>query len=209
MFVTSDDLIKLAVAMLVGCAIGLEREFHNKAAGLRTIILICVGATLITIISQRFGDSRIAAQIVTGIGFLGGGVIIRGEEGRVRGLTTASTIWMAAALGLTIGYGEYILAAVCGVIAIVVLWLFTRLDAWLDRRAKEPRVYDLVCLERAEKSAELEQVFKQHGVTIVRRHRTKRDGVLHMAWETQASVDNHERLVTALLDDAEVRELRY
>jgi len=208
MFITPDDLIKLAVAMFIGSAIGLEREIHNKSAGLRTIILICVGSTLITIISQRFGDSRIAAQIVTGIGFLGGGVIIRGD-GRVKGLTTASTIWIAAALGLAVGYGEHILALIFSLVVVIVLGLFTRLDMRLDRLAKELRVYDLVCVERTGKVEELERAFQQQGVIILNRHPTKQDGVLHSVWETQATVANHERLVTRLLDDVEVRELRY
>ncbi|MBI5563703.1 MAG: MgtC/SapB family protein [Chloroflexi bacterium] len=208
MFVTPDDLIKLAVAMVIGCAIGLEREVHNKAAGLRTIILICVGATLITIISLRFGDSRIAANIISGVGFLGAGVIMR-EEGRVRGLTTASTIWVSAALGLAVGYGEYVLAGVFAATVIVVLWLFTWLDNLIDQAAIEPRTYDVVHVDRDGKFEQLDEQMKHYGVRVLRHRRYKRDGGLHVEWDTRGTLDNHDRLTTALLADPDVRELRY
>ena len=208
MFITTDDLLKLAVAMLIGSAIGLEREVHNKSAGLRTIILICVGATLITIISQRLGDDRIAAQIVTGIGFLGAGVIIR-EEGRVKGLTTASTIWAAAAMGLTVGYGEYVLAGVFGLTVIVVLWLFARLDVWVDRMARDPRTYLVTFAATAGKFEQLDQLFNQAGLKVLRHRRSKRDGALHVEWDTHGSSAQHDRLAATLLADADVRELRY
>lgn len=208
MFITPDDLIKLAVAMLIGSAIGLEREIHNKSAGLRTIILICVGATLITLISLRFGDSRIAANIISGVGFLGAGVIMR-EEGRVRGLTTASTIWVSAALGLTVGYGEYVVAGVFGITVIVVLWLFTWLDNLIDQAAAEPRTYDVVHVDRDSKFEQLDEQIKHYGVRVLRHRRYKRDGVLHVEWDTRGTLANHDRLTTALLADPEVRELRY
>ena len=208
MFITPDDLLKLAVAVLIGSAIGLEREIHNKSAGLRTIILICVGATLITIISLRFGDSRIAANIISGVGFLGAGVIMR-EEGRVRGLTTASTIWVAAALGLTVGYGEYVMAVVFGTIVIVVLWLFTWLDNLIDQAAIEPRTYDVVHVDRDGKFEQLDEQIKHYGVRVLRHRRYKRDGGLHVEWDTRGTLANHDRLTTALLADPDVRELYY
>ncbi|MFN8596955.1 MAG: MgtC/SapB family protein [Anaerolineae bacterium] len=208
MFITPDDLFKLALAIIIGGAIGLEREVHNKSAGLRTIILICVGATLITVVSLRFGDSRVAANIVSGVGFLGAGVIMR-EEGRVRGLTTASTIWVAAALGLTIGYGEYVLAAVFGGTVIVVLWLFTHLDKWIDRAATEPRTYDIVHADREGKFEEIESVIKHYKINVFQHRRYKRDGALHVEWDTRGTLDNHDQLTTALLADPDVLELRY
>jgi putative Mg2+ transporter-C (MgtC) family protein len=107
----------------------MEREIHSKAAGLRTITLITVGATLFTILSVKFGDpatSRVAANIITGIGFLGAGVILF-AEGKLKGLTTASSIWVAAALGMAVGIGEYGLAMATSIIVIIVLAFFARL----------------------------------------------------------------------------------
>ena len=96
----------MLLAMLIGGLIGAEREFRDKAAGFRTIIFICVGSTMFTILSAKIGGaqdpSRIAASIVTGVGFIGAGAILQERE-RVIGLTTASTIWIAAALGMGIG----------------------------------------------------------------------------------------------------------
>jgi putative Mg2+ transporter-C (MgtC) family protein len=208
MFVTSDDLTKLALAIVIGGAIGLERELHNKSAGLRTIILICVGATLSTIVSLRFGDSRLAANIIVGVGFLGAGVIMR-EEGRIRGLTTASTIWVSAALGLAIGFGEYILAGVSSGTAILVLWLLTRLDDWLDRVAREPRTYEITHVERAGKFEQLNNLIKRHKIKVVQYRRYRRDGHLYAEWDTRGHHTNHTRLVDELLADQDVLEVRY
>jgi putative Mg2+ transporter-C (MgtC) family protein len=125
---------KLALAVVLGGAIGLERELKGKPAGLRTNILICMGAALLTNVSMtmvmqngsRVGDpARLAAQIVSGVGFLGAGTIMQGS-GMVTGLTSAATIWVVAAIGIAIGAGDYIAAAGTGILVTVVL-------AWLGR----------------------------------------------------------------------------
>jgi putative Mg2+ transporter-C (MgtC) family protein len=122
---------QLVLAVILGGAIGLERELKAKPAGLRTNILICVGATLLTDVSISItagggvhGDaSRIAAQIVSGVGFLGAGTIMQGS-GIVTGLTSAATIWVVAAIGIAIGSGNYIGATgATALVAIVLAWL--------------------------------------------------------------------------------------
>jgi putative Mg2+ transporter-C (MgtC) family protein len=122
-----EILTKLIISIVIGVIIGGEREYRNKSAGLRTIILICMGSTIFTILSAKIGDasgaSRVAANIVTGIGFLGAGAIMR-EGLTVSGLTTASTIWVAAALGMAVGDGEYALALYCMVLTFIVLSTF-------------------------------------------------------------------------------------
>jgi putative Mg2+ transporter-C (MgtC) family protein len=119
------DLIPLLLAVACGFTIGLEREFKRKAAGLRTNILICLGAAIFTLISQRLAGpqdsiTRIAAQIVTGVGFLGAGAIIQ-DRGGVHGLTTAAIIWLAASIGMACGARLYYLAIISTVLAIAVL----------------------------------------------------------------------------------------
>jgi len=119
------DIFSIVLAVVLGAAIGIEREFSGKAAGLRTNILICLGAAVFTIISKRMagGDdslTRIAAQIVTGVGFLGAGAIIQ-DRGGVHGLTTAATIWFVASLGMACGAGFYELAVILTLLAIFVL----------------------------------------------------------------------------------------
>ena len=134
-----EVLLKLGVALIIGTTIGAEREYKNKSAGLRTLILICLGSTLFTIISYRLGaeseTGRIASNIVTGIGFLGAGAIMR-EGLTVSGLTTASSIWVTAALGMSVGAGQYALAVFGTVIVIAVLTLFGFIQPVLERYRK-------------------------------------------------------------------------
>jgi len=119
-------LIKILLATGLGAAVGLERQLSGKVAGIRTNMLICLGAAVLTIISEEMGvrhndsSARIAAQIVTGVGFLGAGVIIR-DRGGVYGLTTAATIWLVASVGIAVGAGFYFLAVATAVLAIVIL----------------------------------------------------------------------------------------
>ena len=132
---------KLALAVVLGGAIGLERELKAKPAGLRTNILICVGAALLTDVSMtmvmqngtRIGDpARLAAQIVSGVGFLGAGTIMQGG-GMVTGLTSAATIWVVAAIGIAIGAGNYVAATGTGILVTVVLAGLGRLEHTLRR----------------------------------------------------------------------------
>jgi putative Mg2+ transporter-C (MgtC) family protein len=134
------DLIgRLLLAGLLGGLVGAEREYRQKAAGLRTNILIAVGSALFTVMSielvqDRDGDpSRIAAQIVTGIGFLGGGAILR-THGNVQGLTTAATIWMNAAIGVAAGSGRWLIAVAATVTTLVVLIALQPLETYFEGR---------------------------------------------------------------------------
>jgi putative Mg2+ transporter-C (MgtC) family protein len=130
---------RLLLAALLGGLLGLEREWRNKDAGLRTNILITMGATLFTLMSIELTDgakgdpSRIAAQIVTGIGFLGAGAIMR-TNGGIQGLTTAATIWVNAAIGVAVGGGEYHIAVIATVITLVVLLLLQPIEKYIDYR---------------------------------------------------------------------------
>jgi len=123
-----DMVIRLLIAAFLGGAMGYEREQAEKPAGIRTNILVCVGATLFTVASiHGFGGlsdpARVAAGIVVGIGFIGAGTIIRRDAGVVTGLTTAATIWVVAGVGLALGCGLYILALVTATITFVALRL--------------------------------------------------------------------------------------
>lgn len=120
-----EMVLRVLLAAALGAAIGYERERHGKAAGLRDHILISVGAALFTLASIfGFGagadSSRVAAGIVAGVGFIGAGVIFRGGEG-VAGITTAASIWVAAAIGLAAGAGLYLISAVATAITMGIL----------------------------------------------------------------------------------------
>lgn len=124
-------MLRLALALVLGSIIGLEREINNRPAGFRTHILVCIGAALFTLISIygiKGGDpARIAAQVVSGIGFLGAGTILR-EGNTIRGLTTAASLWSVAGVGMAIGAGFYLGAVMTTAFMIIVLFLFNNLE---------------------------------------------------------------------------------
>jgi putative Mg2+ transporter-C (MgtC) family protein len=153
-------VLRLALAAVLGAAIGLERELREREAGLRTHLLVSLGSALFTVVSAygfhsflssgqavvRADPSRIAAQIVTGIGFLGAGAIIR-QGLSVRGLTTAATLWVVAAIGLAAGAGYYSAAVVTTVLVIVSLWPLRILAHRVFERFRPERERLLVDLE--------------------------------------------------------------
>lgn len=119
-----EFIIKIAVALFCGVVIGLERELKQKPAGISTQSLVIIGATMFAFMSQLVGDGdpgRIAAQIVSGVGFLGAGIILKNEsKGKVSNLTTAASIWYAAAVGMAIGFDMYIVAIIATLVAAVI-----------------------------------------------------------------------------------------
>ena len=135
---------RLLLAALIGGLLGLEREVRQKSAGLRTNILIAVGSALFTLMSQELASvsgadpGRLAAQIVTGIGFLGAGAIMRTGSG-VHGLTTAATVWVNAALGVTVGGGEYHLAVIGTVVTLVALLVLQPIENAIDAKVRGTR----------------------------------------------------------------------
>jgi len=139
----TDELLAIVLATVFGAAIGLERQLSGKSAGLRTNILICLGAAAFTVISRQMaastGDSitRIASQIVTGVGFLGAGAIIQ-DTGGVHGLTTAATIWLVASIGTACGAGLYSLSLITTIIAVIVLRTLFKLEVSLKKHSRHP-----------------------------------------------------------------------
>ncbi|CAN5406500.1 hypothetical protein BH23ACI1_BH23ACI1_11560 [soil metagenome] len=140
-------VLRLLLAALLGATIGFERELRQKSAGLRTNTLIGLGAALFTLMSIELAHgepgadpTRIAAQIVTGIGFLGAGAIMR-TGASVHGLTTAATVWVNAAVGVAAGGGRYVLAITATGITLVALLALTRLENLIARR-KPPQAPD-------------------------------------------------------------------
>ena len=123
--VNIEMIAQLLLAVVLGILVGTEREMVHKPAGLRTHALVSLGACLFTIISIDYFDvdpARIAAGIVTGIGFIGAGSIIA-EKGHVHGVTTAASLWCVAAIGLAVGVGAYVLAVVSSALVFGILWL--------------------------------------------------------------------------------------
>jgi putative Mg2+ transporter-C (MgtC) family protein len=131
---------RLLLAAALGAILGAEREMRQRAAGFRTNTLIALGSAAFTLISIQLaandgGDpTRIPSQVVTGIGFLGGGAILRGGAGDIRGLTTAATVWVNAAIGMAAGAGFYALAITSTLVTLFVLTVFLRVEDYMNRR---------------------------------------------------------------------------
>ena len=138
MLTDKQIIIRLTLALIFSALIGVERQLHRRHAGLRTHILVCIGSCLIMLTSLYVFDiyrsmvsldpARIAAGVITGIGFLGAGTIIREREG-VKGLTTAASLWVVAAIGLAVGCGFLSAAAYTTVMTVIVLFILRRVEA--------------------------------------------------------------------------------
>lgn len=212
MDIFTENLIKLGLAILVGGIIGAEREYRDKAAGFRTLILITVGSTLFTIFSMSmdpgFTRTRIAANIVTGIGFLGAGAIIR-EHGRIGGLTTAATIWLSAALGMGIGAGELGFVLIATFAILVVLLIFPRLEIWIDH-IRESRTYRItVATSNIAGIDKIQEALEACELQVFEHHQSKIGPTIVGTWHTIGSPKGHDRFVNAMLKDSNIEEFIY
>ncbi len=166
-----EMLMKLIVSVLLGGLIGLERETHGRPAGLRTHILVCLGSTLFglcshTIAGTRFDPGRISAQIVTGIGFLGAGTIMR-QGSVVRGLTTAASIWTVAAIGLAVAIGGnmLILALAASILVVATLNLVPHFERRVLQKGSE-RILNVILSPGVETTCHALGVLTNHGARI-------------------------------------------
>lgn len=200
-----EEILKLLVAVLVGGLIGSEREFRH-GMGLRTLILVCLGATMFTIYSDLFawgeGDPRrIAAAVVSGVGFLGAGVILR-EHGRVLGLTTAASVWIVAALGMGIGIEMYGLVAVGTALVFVILWGIPRLA--IVSKAQITLTYQATCLLDETKYEELTTLFHTAKLTVNSQTISKRGDQMICAWQVYGNPDSHDKVMQKFITDPTV-----
>lgn len=180
-----DIFTRLLLSLIVGGIVGYERERKNRAAGLRTHILVCLGATIISLLQIDIANkaiamasannelsevikvdySRLGAQVITGVGFIGAGAIIR-TKGNIKGLTTAATLWVVSCLGLAIGMGEYYIS-VLGVIIIVIVLVFLKIieDKFISKnilKKLEVRYYEMDSV-----GLEIQEVFKNSGLKVI------------------------------------------
>jgi len=201
-------LLQLGLATLLGGAIGLERELGGKPAGLRTNILICIGSALYTQLSLAMvpagsDASRVAGQIVTGVGFIGAGTILH-ARGAVVGLTSAATIWVVAAIGVALGAGHYAEGLLATLVVLVVLQGLGRIEIAVERHSTKSHLTvharpDVASLE------ELETVIRRTGLTIVS-HESRRENVdLVIEYYLSGPKRLHDQVMIALLHHPAVR----
>lgn len=203
-----SGIIKLIVAVFAGSIIGAEREYKSKSVGFRTVILITLGSCLFTMLSKIMGGiqdpTRIAANIITGIGFLGAGAVFK-EGGSVKGITTASTIWVSAAIGMGIGIGEYLFTFAALFLIMIVLLVFSWFQKFIDK-TNTVKIYRITLVGHSQaKRTELEQLFIASDVKAECTNYTKRGSDMILTYTIQGSQIEHEKLTsmfyeTSLID---------
>jgi putative Mg2+ transporter-C (MgtC) family protein len=205
-----DLLVQLLLAVILGGAIGSERELRGKPAGLRTNILICVGAVLFTVLSQKLagpsGDrGRVAAQILTGVGFIGAGTILH-LRGAVSGLTSAATIWVVAAIGMALGCGAYLEAAGTTLLVMLVLAGLGPLEARLARQVTRRQL--IIHAKPAPTIlGELEELVRRAGVDIVRSQSRLENVDMIMELELSGPMRLFDQAVLAIIHHPSVRSV--
>lgn len=205
---TSQDIESLLLAAFLGALIGIDREYRGKAAGFRTLMLVSLGSATFTLVSYKMAlldpnDSsdvtRIGASIVSGIGFLGAGIIFRiGQD--IRGITTAATVWMAAAIGMAAGIGNFSLAIISTVLTLITLFLFHYLELILQKRLFTER-YVISYKIRGGEILQSKEFFKD-GFIKVKEVKIKREGdLITVEWLVVGSKKSHDEALSAMLQD--------
>jgi putative Mg2+ transporter-C (MgtC) family protein len=208
--VIPEEYIQISLGVLVGAVIGAEREYRNKSAGFRTIMLITLGTTIFTILSRKIAPDnpdRIAANILTGLGFLGAGTLFR-EDNKMTGLTTAASIWATASLGMAIGSGHYGLASGGTVLILIILFLMSYAEPYIDKRNRVRR-YKIVCVYKQQTLQHYEHFFDHLGLRHIRGIQSRIGAEIIGNWVVMGAEKKHEKLVNKLLNDAEVKEFDY
>ena len=200
----------MLVSVLCGGLLGIEREYLNKSAGLRTIVLICLGSTIFTMVSQRVGGSedRIAANIITGIGFIGAGVIFK-ENFNVRGLTSAAVIWISSAIGMVIGIREFYLAYILTFIVLIVLSGFAQLEGLMDF-INHKRTYHITFQD--DKLTNIELVMdmaRDEKLKASIKHLSKTDSRLLVNFEIKGNKKHFQVLTEKFIAKPEILGLEY
>ncbi len=208
-----EDIVwRLILSIIIGGVIGAEREYRSKSAGFRTLTLICLGATLFTIFSQMIGartaPERIASNVVVGIGFVGAGVIFKGSDNRVNGITTAAMIWVTAALGMGIGAGYALISILACLLVMAVLFVFNMLEERINS-LNQIRQYRIVCDYQDEALHRYEQSFREHHLRFKRDKEMKAGDLFTGEWIVQGSEKNHRHFIHTILNDPSVKSFEF
>ncbi len=208
-FTLGNDFLLIFISVLIGLLIGAEREYRNKSAGLRTFILVSFGSCLFTILSLKIGianPDRLAANIITGIGFLGAGVIFK-DDNKIGGITTATTIWATASLGMCLGSGHIYLSLLGMVLVLLVLTLLTYLQDYIDSRHKIREYHISVDVQDGLEYCE-DMFIRHHLKFFVLRQQYSPDS-LSTTWKITGNIQDHEALVTQMMKDSHIRSYQF
>ncbi len=203
------QFLLLCISIIAGGIIGLEREYRNKSAGLRTFILVAFGSCLFTILSLKIGignPDRLAANIVTGIGFLGAGIIFK-DSNRIGGITTATSVWATASLGMAVGAGYYILAIIGALLMLVVLQLLVGLERRIDHQHK---IHEYTITFSAQNDFEYcEHLFHQHHLKSKLTKQLKMSNGYTGTWHVTGKLKAHNKLIMEMMEDARIIAYAY
>lgn len=204
-----EVIIRFCLALLWGAMVGAEREYHGKAAGFRTTIMISMGACFFTMMSIAIGTpgnpDRIASNIVTGIGFLGAGVIFRGEN-RINGITTAATIWAVAAVGMGIGAGYYFASGCTCLLILFILVVLPYLQKFIDQ-INQTRTLTVRCSKRHGIREEFEHEMKAYRLKTKIMQRIVDGDHFVFTWLLQGSEKNIDKFIEVFANNPDVQRM--
>ena len=200
-----EHIFQILASLAAGAILGLEREYHSKPAGFRTMILICVSSCLFSILSTTMpsGD-RIASNIITGIGFIGAGVVFK-EGATVRGITSAAIIWMAAAIGMCIGFQHYLLAAFVVFLVLLVMIALFKFEKVFDTLYQR-KVYEIHFISVDYSIEALEKEMKGLEIHFVRNRIGKQNNVVNVEYNVVVSPQkNREKIDNFLINNTHIK----
>jgi len=203
-----EDLLLIFIAIIVGLVVGAEREYKNKTAGLRTLMLVSVGSCTFTILSIKIGvanPDRLAANIITGIGFLGAGAIFK-DENKINGVTTACTIWVTAALGMSIGSGHIYLGIFSTAVVLFVLLNLVKLEKWIDKTHKI-HLYKITTRYETGIVENFEKTFSSFHLKHLSLSQVKTEDMITISWRLAGNKKHHDKLSTFLFNDASILKI--
>jgi putative Mg2+ transporter-C (MgtC) family protein len=200
-----EHILQILASLAAGAILGLEREYHSKPAGFRTMILICVSSCLFSILSATMpsGD-RIASNIVTGIGFIGAGVVFK-EGATVRGITSAAIIWMSAAIGMCIGFQHYVLALFVVVLVLLVMIALSRFERLFDT-LYQVKIYEIHFISADYSLEALEKEMKGLQIRFVRKKIGKQNNVVNVEYSIVVSpIKIREKIDNFLINNTHIK----
>ena len=206
----TELIIKIFLYLVLGGALGMERQYHDKPAGFATNCLICVGAMMFTIMSEYMGlaggdPGRIAAQVVTGVGFIGAGAIMR-DGNKISGITTAANVWLVAAIGTAIGYSQYILATAC-TIAILLIQFGLRKTLRFVEVVKRYDTFFVTCDPSWAVVDKIISSVEKQNVTVLKSEVNKQDNLFHVSLVGTFTGRDFQNITKDLLEMPEVHSL--
>ena len=206
------DVYKALLAVVAGIILGLEREMKDKVAGLKTITIICLGAALFGILSYKIGGTnnptQIAAYVVSGVGFIGAGAIFK-DGLSISGLTTAGIIWLAAAVGLSIGFGEFYLAGTFMAGSLIIIFITPLINKFFLAKKVTRQLQIIIAKENFSKKEELIANLKTQGIFIEEKKLALKQGELEVIFELTLTQKKEKWVQNYLLSNSWINSFTF